>query len=154
MYTLLCRPGRLTQEYFAERRARYLPPVRVYLVLSILFFASGSIGHKNAATPPAANASTPFNVDFAECAKINSSFTWLEDSLRQACERTAAQGGKPVQAAFVANVPKMMFIFLPMMALIMLPLYWRPRRYYVEHLVFFLHTHAAFVTLVVSAILA
>jgi hypothetical protein len=37
----------------------------------------------------------------------------------------------------------MMFVFLPMMALVMLLLYWRPPRYYVEHLVFFLHTHAA-----------
>ena len=37
----------------------------------------------------------------------------------------------------------MMFVFLPMVALVMLLLYWRPRRYYVEHLVFFLHTHAA-----------
>jgi len=36
-----------------------------------------------------------------------------------------------------------MFVFLPLIALVMLLLYWRPRRYYVEHLVFFLHTHAA-----------
>jgi hypothetical protein len=46
MYTLLLllQPGRLTQEYLAERRACYLPPVRVYLVLSVLFFAFGSAG--------------------------------------------------------------------------------------------------------------
>ena len=37
----------------------------------------------------------------------------------------------------------MMFVFLPLMALIMMPLYRTPRRYYVEHLVFFLHAHAA-----------
>src|SRR5476649_493318 len=44
MSTLLLHPGRLTQDYFAERRARYLPPVRVYLVLSVLFFALGARG--------------------------------------------------------------------------------------------------------------
>jgi hypothetical protein len=40
---LLLRPGHLTQEYFADRRARYLPPVRVYLVLSVLFFGFGTL---------------------------------------------------------------------------------------------------------------
>jgi type IV secretory pathway VirB3-like protein len=165
MLTLLLRPGRLTQEYFAERRARYLPPVRVYLVLSVLFFAFGSIGHHGASesiatlpkgtstaavdarqTRPQPNETikdSGFIFDTVDCDKINSSFKWLENPLRQACKRNAALGGAPVRAAFIANIPKMMFIFLPMMALVMLLVYWRPRRYYVEHLVFFLHAHAA-----------
>ena len=84
-----------------------------------------------------------FNFDTMDCDKISSSFKWLESPLRQACKRNAALGGAPVRAAFIANIPKMMFIFLPMMALLMLLVYRRPRRYYVEHLVFFLHTHAA-----------
>ena len=35
---LLARPGRLTREFFDGRRARYLPPFRLYLVISLLFF--------------------------------------------------------------------------------------------------------------------
>ncbi len=35
---LLFRPGFLTAEFLAGRRARYLPPVRLYLVLSVAFF--------------------------------------------------------------------------------------------------------------------
>jgi hypothetical protein len=35
---LLTRPGRLTRDYLEGRRARYMPPFRTYLVLSILFF--------------------------------------------------------------------------------------------------------------------
>jgi hypothetical protein len=172
LYTLLLRPGRLTQEYFAERRARYLPPVRLYLVLSVLFFALGPIGprgggetrvapprsdvrmaadaqlahplaREEAASVSAANAGNRLNLEFTDCAKITSSFKWLENPLRQACERNVALGGAPVRAAFVANIPKMMFVFLPLLAVVMLLMYWRPRRYYVEHLVFFLHTHAA-----------
>ena len=34
---LLRRPGFLTREYFAGRRARYLPPLRLYLFMSVLF---------------------------------------------------------------------------------------------------------------------
>jgi hypothetical protein len=35
-----------------------------------------------------------------------------------------------------------MFIFLPLIAAVALLFYWRPRRLYAEHLVFFLHAHA------------
>jgi hypothetical protein len=172
MYLLLLRPGRLTQEYFAERRARYLPPVRVYLVLSLLFFALGPLGRVNVNKTPAApslsraaaaadssaaqgaapqsgasahspNKGTRFNFEFADCDKIKTSFKWLEEPLRQSCRRNVGSGGAPVWAAFITNVPKMMFVFLPLLAVVMLLMYWRPRRYYVEHLVFFLHTHAA-----------
>jgi hypothetical protein len=35
---LLKRPGRLTRDYLEGRRARYMPPFRTYLVLSVVFF--------------------------------------------------------------------------------------------------------------------
>jgi hypothetical protein len=35
---LLFRPGKLTYEYLAGKRARFMPPFRTYLVLSLLFF--------------------------------------------------------------------------------------------------------------------
>jgi hypothetical protein len=44
-----------------------------------------------------------------------------------------------------------MFVFLPLLALVMKPLYWRPKRYYVEHLLFQIHNHA-FVFLVLATI--
>ncbi|MFM8353744.1 MAG: DUF3667 domain-containing protein, partial [Gammaproteobacteria bacterium] len=43
---LAFRPGFLTLEYLQGRRARYTPPLRLYLVLSLLFFlvVSGGVG--------------------------------------------------------------------------------------------------------------
>ena len=35
---LAVRPGRLTRDYLEGRRARFMPPFRTYLVLSIVFF--------------------------------------------------------------------------------------------------------------------
>ena len=35
---LVIRPGQLTREYLRGRRARYMPPFRTYLVLSVVFF--------------------------------------------------------------------------------------------------------------------
>ena len=42
----------------------------------------------------------------------------------------------------VHNLGRAMFVFLPLMAALMKLLYWRPRRYYLEHLVLLLHNHA------------
>jgi hypothetical protein len=169
LYLLLLRPGRLTQEYFAERRVRYLPPVRLYLVLSVLFFAfvvvappsanptSGAPGaDKTMAASPSAqtNKRGGFTLDTADCEKLHTSLQWLENPLRRACMRQVNSGGEAVTSAFFGSIPKMMFVFVPMMALVMLLLYWRPRRYYVEHLVFFLHIHAAvFLILLLEALL-
>ena len=187
---LLLRPGYLTREYFAERRARYLPPVRLYLVLSVLFFALAATGrHVNeraadalktlppdTATAAAArsgpshatnagaetaapraqwtySAGTPF--DPALCRSIELDWPLPERSARDFCVRIAPDGGRAIMLATTAAVPKMMFVFLPIMALVMLLLYWRPRRYYVEHLVFFLHTHSAvFLILILTLLLS
>lgn len=35
---LFVRPGRMTLEYVRGRRARYLPPLRLYIVISLLYF--------------------------------------------------------------------------------------------------------------------
>ena len=184
---LSLKPGRLTKDYFAERRARYLPPVRLYLVLSVILFAFASLGHprgvlfaldsKAAANDPgrAAEIATikkeaseaikeakargaaivesdaddvskggsDFRLDAAQCASAHSDWKWLDQPLRDVCMRNVADHGQGFVNALNSSIPKMMFVFLPLMALVMLLLYWWPRHFYVEHLVFFLHTHAA-----------
>jgi hypothetical protein len=157
---LLAKPGNATREYFAERRARYLPPFRLYIVLSLLFFALASLsagsptfgvldlkdaGHAaRAEAETGADADGALVLDTRDCDRVEA-FGWqrFKRPLTDACRRIAADHGRSVAHAFVANIPKMMFVFLPLMALLMLLLYWRPRRYYVEHLVYFLHTHSA-----------
>ena len=181
---LAFKPGRLTREYFAERRARYLPPVRLYLVLSVILFAMASLGHprgvlfeldsKAAADDPGRAAEVAkikkealeaikeakargvsivdsedgkdgsgFRLDAAQCASAHSDWKWLDQPLRDVCMRNVADHGQGFVNALNSSIPKMMFVFLPLMALVMLLLYWWPRHFYVEHLVFFLHTHAA-----------
>lgn len=44
--------------------------------------------------------------------------------------------------SFTSNMPKAMFVLLPLFALLLKGLYVRRKRYYGEHLVFALHTHA------------
>ena len=71
---------------------------------------------------------------------------WTEDwepRLRQACSKVWADTPN-YGRALVQNVPKMMFIFLPLIAGVMFVLYLGSGRYYVEHLLFVVHYHAFF----------
>jgi hypothetical protein len=43
LFPLMFNPGRLSMEYIAGRRARYVNPLRLYIILSVLFFISISI---------------------------------------------------------------------------------------------------------------
>jgi uncharacterized membrane protein len=66
-----------------------------------------------------------------------------KDKAREACRKIVADS-KGFGRAVYENLPKMMFIFLPLIAAVMFVLYLGSGRYYVEHLLFFVHFHAFF----------
>jgi hypothetical protein len=72
-------------------------------------------------------------------------YPWLKAS----CTKIEADGGAEFGRSVIHNIPRAMFVFLPLLALAMMMLYWRPKRYYVEHLLFLIHNHA-FVFLALS----
>jgi hypothetical protein len=43
---------------------------------------------------------------------------------------------------FIRNLPKLMFILLPLFAVILKLVFWRNRKYYIEHFVYSLHLHS------------
>jgi hypothetical protein len=153
LWLLLGKPGRLTADYFQERRARYLPPVRLYLVLSLVFFSLGlarglpepAIGSTHAPVVAGDISVNTINLGTAlPCERIQlGGLAMLERAARAACSRASADRGNAFFRTLTGNIPRMMFVFLPLVAGVMALLYWRPRRYYVEHLVFLLHNHAA-----------
>jgi hypothetical protein len=66
-----------------------------------------------------------------------------EPRLRDACRKIVADTPSFGRALF-ENIPKMMFIFLPLIAVVLYVLYLGSGRYYVEHLLFVVHYHAFF----------
>ena len=66
-----------------------------------------------------------------------------ETRLRDACRKIVADTPSYGRALF-ENIPKMMFIFLPLIAAVIYVLYLGSGRYYVEHLLFVVHYHAFF----------
>ncbi len=190
LFALLFRPGFLTREFLNGRRVRYLPPVRLYLVVSLIFFlvvglhtrlssstaptftnARGSFQYKvvpaHVAARVGAVAHTPARVAGGiasglagagatprtrqrMCDKagtyVRQHAGWLArfaPRLTRSCLATTANGGaQRLGEAIEHNLERAMFLFLPLLALVMKPLYLKPPRYYVEHLLFFLHNHA------------
>jgi hypothetical protein len=145
---LLFRPGELTREFLIGRRVRYLPPLRLYLVVSLLFFAVASVAPRIAAGPApliVSAAGSTAQRDEHTCSGIQYSGPWqarITQALEQACRSYEADNGRSLRAQFMHVVPRAMFLFLPVLALVMMLMYWRPRHYYIEHLLLLLHNHA------------
>jgi hypothetical protein len=173
LWALLFRPGYLTAQFLAGRRASYLPPVRLYLVLSVVFFIWVSASQSKLqvvqldgerAAPPA-RVSTPFDPALAGesesqrterlCREVTYQGPWqqrIQPALARACRKVVEDHGRSIREAFLHNLPRAMFVFLPLLAGVMMLMYWRPRHYYVEHLLLFVHNHAfAFVLLLLAA---
>lgn len=171
---LLFNPGRLTREYLEGRRARYVPPFRLYIVASLAFFfllaALPDRGEQQteAETPIPAPADADgerpragFNLTFNEFGRSGATCElgdpagWNPEfraRLQEACERVAASDSG-FGRALVENIPLMMFFFIPIVAAIMKLLYALARRKYVEHLLFCLHFHAFFFLLAIAGVL-
>ena len=157
--TLVLKPGQLTKEFIAGKHQRYLPPFRLYLVISILFFGlsallpDAKVLHTNEAgetviaygTPPAATeapaVAPPAGAELSDD-EVDTGWPRLDKLLREAIRKLEADGGRHLGQVFLATAPKLMFLFLPMMAGVAMLFYWKPRRLYAEHLVAFLHSHA------------
>lgn len=138
---LVTHPGRLSREFFAGRRARYLQPFRLYLVLSVVFLLLASWPSEKTQSAKIA----PTDVDKVECQNLKTDLpgaAWLRPRLIVACQKLKTEGGAELSKSVVHNLGRAMFVFLPLMALFMKLLYWKPSRYYLEHLLLLLHNHA------------
>jgi hypothetical protein len=159
LYLLWFKPGKLTQEFVAGRRASYLPPFRLYLVLSIIFFLAASVSSTHLKVvqfdPETGSISEP------ECAKLNGTAfnvnlfgrDWAP-RIKRACGEIARDNGAGLFHVAVGTAPKAMFIFLPLIAFLHMLMYWRPRHKYAEHLLFFVHLHAFFFSAMTVVVLS
>ncbi len=72
---LIFKPGFLTKEYVEGRRVSYLPPIRIYIVLSFIFFFSISVFDVNE------NSTSNFSVSIPKADQNNLSITNNKDSV-------------------------------------------------------------------------
>lgn len=163
--TLLLRPGLLTAEYNAGRRARYLPPLRVYMLSSLVFFfvvatarvqlVQVQFPEEEAAALEAAGAPDAAAEDPAtQAAGESATFAELRFEFYRRLARVARDPER-LNQFWLRIWAWTMFVLLPVFALLMRLFFRRATPWYVRHLVFSLHLHAfAFLILVVPILLA
>lgn len=134
------RPGKLTAEYLAGRRTRYLRPVQVFVLCNILYFFLQPLAGFNPLTLrleghlhhlPYSGAVRPMVV--AEVARRGidpREYALLFD------------------ATIASQAKVLVFLFIPLFALLLHAAHLRSRRYFAEHLVFATHFVAVFLLLI------
>ena len=227
---LLIRPGKLTRDYLEGKRARYMPPFRMYLVLSIIFFVVAffdprddlsllfepeappspeevqetqaqeekrdealaeaeetlaELTEEGVLSPEQAERvrtgvefntddgprvtlygdgdegiNFKFDEDTGECvvSGVEDLPLWFrtrltQERLEEICERVGADEGKTLGSLILDNIPVALIVLLPFMALVLKGLYPLSRRYFVEHLLFFVHFHSFFFLILTLQIL-
>lgn len=145
---MLVRPGALTLEYIAGRRMRWFPPFRLYLLVSLAFFAAAALGPTTKDFRLTVGSRPPV---IAPDGKPVQAAPSAEGSR---LERKAAEINRdpaPFLGRLMAWLPRVFFLLLPLFALLLKLAYLRSRTLYAVHAIFSLHEHA-FLFLTLTAV--
>ncbi len=165
---LAFRPGRVTADYLGGRRAHYLPPLRLYLIVSFMVFLLMSL------IPMDATFSGDPNIDLeavkqergqgiyvpveraggeTELLTVSEFFqeqreeeeipAWLVPWLERLVENAGRLEADPAGffEKLVQGLPQMMFLLLPLFALLLQLAYLFSDFHFLQHLIFSLHYH-------------
>ena len=111
---LLVCPGFLTREQFEGRRVRYVPPIRLYLIFSVVYFAVATFAPLSGPTIGCTSCPAEKKAE-------------IEQEMRE---------------AVVHWTPRAMFLLVPVFAGLVALAAWKAHRNYPQHLYFALHLHA------------
>jgi hypothetical protein len=182
LFPLLFRPGFLTAEFIAGRRARYVPPLRLYLIISFILFLSLSLSNlmeidnngspvedvvRIVDDPNDASATGLVRIDLGSEEEEGTdagvdvpgvdegdgisigladedSPPWLQKLERQVEKNAASLEGEPGEfvGELLEYLPQMMFLMLPLFALLLRICYLFSPYHYLQHLVFSLNYHS------------
>jgi hypothetical protein len=126
---LFLKPGFLTNEYLDGKTTKYLNPIRLYLTVSVIYFVFFSFFPKDSITNL-----NPF-ID-------NDPSGYVKNEILKRC---AATGGNYEQCLQKINIrfnevlSVVMYFFVIGYAGLLYLMFYKKRKYYVEHLVFSIH---------------
>lgn len=176
---LVLRPGQLTVSYLAGRRVRYVPPLRLYLFLSVLLFLALawtdysavqvndggdrddlSIVSVGTPTDPAPGSGSspdgappgtllPDELKPGETPQTTS----LAEAFMDVLFEPFMDRPEVINRAYRDRLAQCLFLLVPVFALYLNLLHRWPRRPYIHHLIFSLHLHSFvfFITLLATA---
>ncbi len=144
---LLTKPGFLTLEYLAGRRVAYVPPLRLFLFVSVvailLLGLSGATLVRKAVTADGdpADLSSVLEEAGGAAEAVEESTAWQRFSTAEPAE---------LNEMFLRRVPQALFVVAPLFGAMLWLIYRRVEPFYVPHLILSLHFHT-FAFLVITA---
>ena len=147
----LLRPGYLTSEFVAGRRARFLSPIRLYLIVSVIYFVTASATPATMSTRNGqiavpgglqieiSRTTSGADLSAEERAQLLASADKAPAVLRPLFRAVAADPAG-FRARVLTIMPRVFFALLPVFAVIV-ALFYRGRRFPTS-LVFAVHLHA------------
>ncbi|MDP6908619.1 MAG: DUF3667 domain-containing protein [Flavobacteriales bacterium] len=162
---LILKPGFLSEEFAKGRRAAYVPPIRLYLFISFIYFLAigdGSVVDANmkmngvTINPDIENPDSitsmllGYNADSNNQIELDSMLTIMEMDTTDFNRHLAKQLVRLIndQDAFVekwiSNMSIAMFFLMPVFALLLWLMAAKPKPYYIDSLMFSLNIHSFF----------
>lgn len=132
---LIRRPGALAADYASGRRVRYVPPLRLYIFFSALFFAVLALTDGGPVRFASTRDGDRVAIVSAFGVRINATGVSAAAEGSFASEVSRASGEvERLNDVVIATLSYVHFLLIPVLVLL-LRLLWR-RRWYAEHLVF------------------
>ena len=159
---MVSKPGELTSRYLQGKRASQLPPIRTYLVFSLLIFLFSppmAIGDPSARNfyfdgqpvgeidPNRGTSGIP-GIDLGAAPA-----SWFPERARVAKARLASIQDPHIlhdvlRSRFASIMPNIMLALLPITGLLLAGLYWNQRKPLFEHLLFTIHFQSLILLLI------
>lgn len=173
-------PGQLTVDYLEGKRARYVPPFRLYIFLSVIYFfllaTFQSIGDTPGSIRVIYDGQDPISLDSITKAGLNdrgvtigypaeisaladtlglnrSSTSVVEQKFRDLLIKLGSATPEQVEYQLINTFSKALFLLMPIFALILKALYVSRKRLYFDHLIFAIQIHSQAIFLLLLALL-
>jgi len=160
---LLFKPGYLTNEYMAGKRVKYLHPVKMYIFISIVYFLLAFQQRENPTTvnfnvkvpsgqqtktkPEKENPDSTYEQYQATQLKLPASkrdgaiIHWGTKKAYAYSKKYGKNSLEVFQEQVQHNIPKSMFVLMPLFALGLMIAFRKNKKFYVEHLIYSFHFH-------------
>jgi hypothetical protein len=165
-YPLFFKPGFLTNEFVNGKRVSYVPPFRLYLICSFLFFAfiSFNFDAKDKAFSKPLKLEVDGDSSTFEGLKGYSASQLLEKSNAENSEiniflanqflKIVKDDGQSFKDKFKKGISWMMFFLMPIFASILGLVTYKKHFFFIKHLVFSYHLHSfIFLVFLLSSVL-
>jgi hypothetical protein len=158
---LTFKPGFVTSEFIKGKRAQYVPPIRLYIFISFLFFLLLSLSSRShESVSSAESSSTQVEISFynninsrelrgLQQAQLDSlmqsrgvALTILNRYLVRQMSRIGTGGQEGFNHLLMKGISYMMFALMPLFALFVFLLNRKKAQYYIGTLIFSIHYHS------------